>query len=113
MNLTIDHAPGELAQKAAAAVRRLLALAAADGPVDAAAVVEATRASGCGHDDEFKKAARSTDAGVRARSAADMGSEIQTKVGRALYAAGLAEGERARRAMLQRLNAAVEGFNVG
>jgi len=110
MNLTLDHAPGELAAKAPDAVRRLLALAHADGPVDAAAVLNA-----CGHDcdhhdhgDALHKAARSTEAGARKRTAREMGSEIQTQVGRALYDAGISAGEAERRAMLKRLRARLE-----
>jgi len=105
MNLTLDHAPGELAAKAPDAVRRLLALAHADGPVDTAAVLDA-----CGHDhgDALHKAARSTEAGARKRTAREMGSEIQTQVGRALYDAGISAGEAERRAMLKRLRARLE-----
>jgi len=102
MNLTLDHTPGELAAKAPDAVRRLLALAHADGPVDAAAVLDA-----CGHDHggALHKAARSTEAGARKRTAREMGSEIQTQVGRALYDAGISAGEAERRDMLKRLRA--------
>lgn len=103
MNLTLDHTPGELAAKAPDAVRRLLALARADGPVDAAAVLDA-----CGHG-ALHKAARSTEAGARKRTVREMGSEIQTQVGRALYDAGISAGEAERRAMLKRLRAKLEG----
>jgi len=103
MNLTLDHTPGELAAKAPDAVRRLLALARADGPVDTAAVLDA-----CGHGDALHKAARSTEAGARKRTVREMGSEIQTQVGRALYDAGISAGEAERRAMLKRLRARLE-----
>ena len=104
MRLTVDHAPGELAVKAAAAVRRLLELAAADGDVDGDAVRVAL--DGCDHDHgPLVKAARSTEATARRRTPREMGEMIQTPVGRAIYGAGISTGERERRAMLNRLRA--------
>ena len=106
MNLTLDHTPGELAAKAPNAVRRLLALAHADGPVDVGAVLDACGAHD--HGDGLHKAARSTEATARKRTPREMGSEIQTQVGRALYDAGLTVGDAERRVMLRRLRARLE-----
>lgn len=108
MRLTIDHDPGELARKAPDAVRRLLDLAREDGAVDPAAVLAAACGDGCEHDHgPLRKAARSTEASAKSRTAAEMGQTMQTRVQRAIYDAGLSVGERERRAMLKRLREAV------